>query len=662
MPDSIRVADYKLIERIGAGAYGEVWRARSTATGALRAVKVVYRSTFNDDRPFNREFEGIKKFEGISRSHPSQLAIFHVGRNDAARCFYYVMELADGAEPLGSGTGCHSEKLHPPVEENVLNEGAVQAAASPASQPDSDSYRPHTLRHDLQSRGRITAARVVELGLALTEALAHLHERGLVHRDIKPSNIIFVNGRPKLADIGLVTDASDARSIVGTEGYLAPEGPGTPQADIFALGKVLYEAATGLDRRQFPKLPPDLRTWPDAKLVFELNEIVLKACTDDRRLRYLSADQMRTELELLGVGKSVRRNHVWHWSWALCKKAGLATVALGLIGAGMFLVARGRGDIDLRSPIREVNNLVERGYSALLGETPEQISWALKDFQRAVELDPKCVPAYFGLFLTTTGTNSSAMATRLMELAPDLSESHVAAASVKWDEWRFREALAETRMATKMRTASRREGLGWAHTNLGWFLLLTGDPEGARKEYELAEDFLPTSPFIQMQLGHPDFVQRRFNEALKHYKRAAETVYGYASAYHSMALVYEERQEPGDQLKAIEEYINEADVLGKDKVETRRWFNEFREAFFKGGRKGYIQKWLERELSASNPDPYTLSNYYSRLGNKAKAYELLNRAIEEHSPSITTSLMFDFCWDHKDEEFQAIARKLGLME
>ena len=53
-------------------------------------------------------------------------------------------------------------------------------------------------------------------------------------------------GRPKLADIGLVTDVGDGRSIVGTEGYLPPEGPGTPQADIFALGRVLYEATTGL--------------------------------------------------------------------------------------------------------------------------------------------------------------------------------------------------------------------------------------------------------------------------------------------------------------------------------------------------------------------------------------------------------------------------------
>ena len=78
------VPDYELIERIGSGAYGEVWRARSAATGALRAVKIVHRATFTDGRPFQREFEGIKKFEEISRSHPSQLAIFHVGRNEAA--------------------------------------------------------------------------------------------------------------------------------------------------------------------------------------------------------------------------------------------------------------------------------------------------------------------------------------------------------------------------------------------------------------------------------------------------------------------------------------------------------------------------------------------------------------------------------------------------
>ena len=87
-----------MLRRIGRGAYGDVWLARSKATGVLRAAKIVWRHTFEDERPFKREFEGIQRFERISREHPSQLALFHIGRNEPAGYFYYVMELADAAE------------------------------------------------------------------------------------------------------------------------------------------------------------------------------------------------------------------------------------------------------------------------------------------------------------------------------------------------------------------------------------------------------------------------------------------------------------------------------------------------------------------------------------------------------------------------------------
>src|ERR1022692_4677747 len=102
---------------------------------------------------------------------------------------------------------------------SALSNPHSSSVSTPHSAPRTPhSYAPHTLRADLE-RGRLPAARVLEIGLALGEALGHLHHNGLVHRDVKPSNVIFVNGRPKLADIGLVTDASDRCWLVGTEGY-----------------------------------------------------------------------------------------------------------------------------------------------------------------------------------------------------------------------------------------------------------------------------------------------------------------------------------------------------------------------------------------------------------------------------------------------------------
>src|SRR5437870_680317 len=122
----------------------------------------------------------------------------------------------------------------------------------------SDLYIPHTLKLDLYRQGRLSADECIRIGLALTTALEHLHGHGLVHRDVKPSNIIFVGGVPKLADIGLVASMDATMSFVGTSGFLPPEGPGTPQADIYSLGKVLYEMSMGRDRQEFPKLPADL--------------------------------------------------------------------------------------------------------------------------------------------------------------------------------------------------------------------------------------------------------------------------------------------------------------------------------------------------------------------------------------------------------------------
>src|SRR4051812_39390671 len=88
------IADHVSLRKIGSGAYGDVWLARN-ALGTMRAVKIVYRARFEESRPYEREFNGILKYEPISRTHEGLVQVLHVGRNDEAGCFYYVMELAD---------------------------------------------------------------------------------------------------------------------------------------------------------------------------------------------------------------------------------------------------------------------------------------------------------------------------------------------------------------------------------------------------------------------------------------------------------------------------------------------------------------------------------------------------------------------------------------
>lgn len=264
--DDIVIPDYTLLKRIGSGAYGEVWLAQSV-TGALRAVKIVWREDFELTRTFHREFQGIQQFEPISRGHPCLVHILHVGWNENRGFYYCVMELADDAED-----GAH------------IN--------------DVKTYVPRTLTTDMKRHGRLDPFFCRDAGVYMADALHYMHNHGLTHRDIKPSNIIFVGGVCKLADIGLVA-AFGERTFVGTEGFVPPEGPGTPQADIYSLGKVLYEMSSGKDRMEFPEVPDNLsdEEWP---FWIDLNRVICQACEADLTRRFTTASDFAESLQHVG--------------------------------------------------------------------------------------------------------------------------------------------------------------------------------------------------------------------------------------------------------------------------------------------------------------------------------------------------------------------------
>jgi CHASE2 domain-containing sensor protein len=266
------IPDHTMLRSVGMGAYGEVWLARN-AVGMYRAVKLVYRAAFDVAEPYEREFRGISKFMPISLNHPKLVHLLHVGRNDEQGYFYYIMEAAD-------------------------DETCGQAI-------DPVRYSPKSLSKVLNTRGRLPPGECVDLGLELTAALEYLHQSHLIHRDIKPANIIYVNDVPKMADIGLVTDMhskAQSTTYVGTEGYIPPEGPGTAAGDIYSLGKVLYQAATGLGVAQFPVLPSTLADKAGEPATSQLNRLILKACNRNVAERYASATELLAALRILKSG------------------------------------------------------------------------------------------------------------------------------------------------------------------------------------------------------------------------------------------------------------------------------------------------------------------------------------------------------------------------
>src|SRR5688572_5952453 len=288
-PSPPTIPDHTLRRPIGRGAYGEVWLARNVM-GAPRAVKIVWRQKFESERPYEREFAGIQRYEPVSRSTDGLVHVLHVGRNDAEGYFYYVMELADSTVPLSDE-----------VSESDPGNAVAFTELTPLV-----AYVPRTLRSDLKQLGRLPVADCLRVALDVVSGLARLHERGLVHRDVKPGNIIFVEGRAKLADIGLVSRESEGRTFVGTEGYIPPEGPGSPAADLYALGMVLYEAVTGYPPDHFPKVPSEWFAEEVGTEALEFHAVVLKACEGAKERRYKSAEELQADLALLQSGQSVR--------------------------------------------------------------------------------------------------------------------------------------------------------------------------------------------------------------------------------------------------------------------------------------------------------------------------------------------------------------------
>jgi WD40 repeat protein len=368
------IPHHQLLRRIGRGSYGEVWIALD-AMGKWCAVKIVWRDDADSGRAYEQEFRGLKRYDDLVGNEAHLLPIRNVGRDPGGAFFYYAMELADDA-----------------TTRQPLPRPRSQETLAPETLALVRRYRPWTLAEQLRQQGRLPQAECLEYGIALSSALEVIHGGRLVHRDVKPSNIIFVNGRPKLADVGLVT-AIDATllSQVGTSGFVPLYGAGTESGDLFALGKVIYLMATGKAIYEFPAEAADLGqlSGEERRGLAELRAVYDRACDVMPDDRYESAKALRDDLDLLRRNESViQLRELQDSEGRLLEQArkqqrrlrllALATIASVLLSAVAWWLA------GLNTRVARQAVLAELDVRQLLRMRDRTEGWAQEDWNRAL--------------------------------------------------------------------------------------------------------------------------------------------------------------------------------------------------------------------------------------------------------------------------------------
>ena len=315
-PDPAELAKHfpqlEIVELLGAGGMGVVYKARQKTLDRVVALKILPPALGNDPsfaERFTREARALAKL-----SHPNIVGIFDFGQ--ANGFYFFLMEFVDGVN----------------------------------------------LRQMLAAN-RLSPREALAIVPQVCDALQYAHDQSIVHRDIKPENLLIDRkGRVHIADFGLarlVGVAGDMRlthsqNVMGTPHYMAPEQFEKPltvdhRADIYSLGVVLYEMLTGeLPLGRFS--PPSQKVQIDVRL----DEVVLKTLENDPGRRYQQVSEIKSEVETIGgipiqnLPPNMRqmfgldyksKAHIGSWplvhlAYGLDPKSGKQRVARGVIAMG----------------------------------------------------------------------------------------------------------------------------------------------------------------------------------------------------------------------------------------------------------------------------------------------------------------------------------------
>ena len=264
-PGTFLADRYEIIERVGAGVMSDVYRATDHILERDVAVKVL-KSEFAEDAGFVSKFRAEAQ-SAAGLEHPNIVNIYDVGSEDGM--YYIVMEYVEGI----------------------------------------------TLKTYIEKKGHLNYKEVISIAIQVGRGIEAAHNKGIIHRDIKPQNIIISHeGKVKVTDFGIARAASSntmSADVMGSVHYSSPEqarnGYVTAQSDIYSLGIVMYEMATGV-------VPFDGETavqiaiqhlqgemTPPSKLIEDIpvsiEKIILKATQKSPERRYSDMGELLVDLK-----------------------------------------------------------------------------------------------------------------------------------------------------------------------------------------------------------------------------------------------------------------------------------------------------------------------------------------------------------------------------
>jgi len=261
------LGNFQIVEVIGHGGMGVVFKAEEMGTERLAAIKVLPPELARDEAFLSR-FRQEARATSLFR-HPHIVQVYDVGQEKGI--IYYVMEYVAG----------------------------------------------EALSELIETQGHLEVEKAVGIAADIADALYAVHRRGLIHRDIKSSNILLdAEGQAKLSDFGLARAVSLGTEgapgqLMGTAAYIAPERAlgeaATPQSDIYSLGVVFYEMLAGrlpfqadtpyaLAQLHLHQVPPPVETF-NYQVTPEVSRILKKALAKRKEERYATAGEMRRDLE-----------------------------------------------------------------------------------------------------------------------------------------------------------------------------------------------------------------------------------------------------------------------------------------------------------------------------------------------------------------------------